>query len=307
MISSFSLEAILNARRDQVISPIHKSKLKYFAVLENSFLVLPDGKTIIGVEYGDKFNNSLVMEDITDSKDSFLRFGNHRKSIYAVLFVKETNSLFSGDENGDLFEYKLDKNRNVSLVKHYGNIGIGTINSGVYLGSVLILGGNKSLIRVLDMGKKVLVGKPFKTAVEFNHSLRLCKTEDSRVLFITSGILYNYTNFTGDIFDASELFSYYSVDTEVLDLESSDEETETISNEPKKELNLDNFESSHVTTCLMNQFFKYLEELLYNFYHLITKQYPKKVEETHQSEEKLIMKVQDICSEFQINEFTRSI
>jgi hypothetical protein len=104
----FKLKNILEAEGQSKVLFSEKSKLEYYVAYEHGFQVMPDEKTIIGVEYHEGCNK-LVMEDVTDSEIEPCKFGKNSKCVYTILPNRNFTSIFVGDGNKKLMRYDLDR------------------------------------------------------------------------------------------------------------------------------------------------------------------------------------------------------
>ena len=111
---------MVNAANQSIIKILHETKNKFVALYENSFLVLPDGKTVVGSD-GLNYKN-LIVEDITLRNPK--KIGTQVDKILSVNFDSLTQSLLVGDFEGHVKQYK-KKDESFTMVKNYGNIGIG--------------------------------------------------------------------------------------------------------------------------------------------------------------------------------------
>ena len=162
--------------------------------------MMPDGKTIVG-SYA-KNSKELIAEDIVTNKVTHI--GTLTDYIRTVLYDPETYSLFAGDFNGHLHQYKHQKtgdSGSFTLVKDYGNIGLGQLQSSELVGDVAIFGGNDYCLGVVDVKKKELVEGTFETAFEYIESLQACKVSMTRTLLSVGGSFPSYSELRSDIFE----------------------------------------------------------------------------------------------------------
>jgi predicted transcriptional regulator len=206
------LKAVLEAGNGNQVKCKDKSKGEFYVYLENHFLILPDQKTVIGV---DKDRISMIMEDITNSESGYspVRFGKHEDTIYTLIFVEELSMLLVGDNAGKLTQYHYDSGNNSwSVVKEYGDLGIGQVISGIRIGHLVIFGGYESYsLRVVDSMKMEIQGDPFKTAIEVIYSISLGKVSESQVILYLSGWGGKYSETASDVLDITELMKEYKV------------------------------------------------------------------------------------------------
>ena len=115
------MSRVIDTASGQVVKVQTESRQKFDATFENNFLVLPDGKTVIGPDAQNE--DKLVMEDITTKEVS--EIGKHGKFIYTVLYHEESRSLLVGDHTGHVVQYqKKEDSNSFTKVKDYGDVGI---------------------------------------------------------------------------------------------------------------------------------------------------------------------------------------
>jgi hypothetical protein len=245
-------------------------------------VILPDEKTIIGVIYKGN-HNVMGSEDITNLSAVFT-FGSGGNYIRTILPSKDFKSIFVGDDGGNLRQYDLKKSLNKwTHVKNHGNIGINNIYSSTCFGNLAIFGGGNSHVRVLDMEKKQMFVKPFKTAITYLDSLQMCQVSDSKVLLTVVGSSLNYSNSESDVFDITKLLAFHNVKyvSETEKHKESDDDSEIEENEivPKDSIN-DDFNN-----------FKHILELVFEKVHKLVW---KMVNEKFQKLEEKILKSREI-------------
>jgi hypothetical protein len=193
------------------INHIHQSQKKYWVQFENNFLLLPDGKTIIGSEGGNRKN--LICEDITKNDSSaYSLIATHGGDIDSVFYNAVSKSLFVGDCDNAVIEYE-EKGNKLSWreTKNYGNLGIGDFECIEQIGDILIFGGYDTYsIRAIDIINKVLLPGSLKTAYKYVYSLQKCELPDNKVYLSICGSSPNYSEQQTDIYDATDLAKAYS-------------------------------------------------------------------------------------------------
>ena len=177
----------------------HESKQKFSAGFENNFLVLPDGKTIVGRDASDL--KRLMIEDIQTNQISSIEM--HGGSIHTLLYNKKTRSLLVGDYTGHVIQYQKSKETNTfTKVKDYGDLGIGYVQSSCLFGNLGIFGGyDKSLIAVIHIPEQKLVERKIITAFKNVDSLQVCEISESKVLLSVGGRDPFYSDKNTDVFE----------------------------------------------------------------------------------------------------------
>ena len=102
----------MNAASDSSVKISYKGNNNFQAAYLNHFLVLPDAKTVVGVDGSDR--EKLVMEDISEGKSTLI--GKNSDQISSLLFHSLTQSLLVGDVDGYIKQYK-KLNGSFTLVK----------------------------------------------------------------------------------------------------------------------------------------------------------------------------------------------
>ena len=153
----------------------------FFVHYENSFVVLPDAKTIVGINKIDE--STLIMENIKTKKA--INFGIREGYLCTLLYDKVTGSLLTGDDWGIIFHYKRGGNQgNFCLVKKYENLGIKSVKSTAQMGGLAILGDfgewDSSLI-LIDIHKREVCQKKKKILYFPNFSLHVFRGQNQEM------------------------------------------------------------------------------------------------------------------------------
>jgi hypothetical protein len=250
----------MDASLGATINHVHRSQKNFYVYFENNFLVLPDGKTIIGSEGGNRTN--LICEDITKNDSSaYSLISTHGGTIESVFYNAVSKSLFVGDDDDVVIEYE-EKENNLSWrgTKNYGNLGIGDIECIEQIGDILIFGGRNSYsIRAIDTVKKVLLPGTLKTAIYYVYSLQKCELPDNKVYLSICGISPNYSEQQTDIYDATDLAKAFSFEFSLKNtLSTSSDETSIPINSLDKEGSC-GCDSKKVINTLITKLEHYLE------------------------------------------------
>lgn len=218
----FCLEALMEAENGDMIYAEHQSRLHYYSYCERSYWVLSDERTIIGVEKGNG-EKVFVMEDLTNKDPYYKPFKMefHNNDIDCILVNEKAKTILVGDRLGRLNQYSFDINKNIiEIQREYGLLDIGYIYSGVFIGKLAILGGNKTYsLRVVDTQKRMVFGSPLETAMFGLQSLQLCQVSDKKVYLAVCGVNPDYAT-SSDIFDVTELLKYHKVQIKKIEMAS---------------------------------------------------------------------------------------
>jgi hypothetical protein len=239
------------------VTHVHESQKLYYVGCGNQFLVFPDGKTIIGVEDQDSYK--LFMEDITrNDNTAYRQIAEHENTIFTVLYNPVSKTLIGGDKDGRVVQYEEGANKETwTMVKDYGDLGIGWIISMDQIGDILIFGGYESYsIKALDIGNKKLLPGTLKTATRNVFCLRFCELPEKKVFLSVCGEYPNYSNEKTDIYDATELarrfnFDFQGMVGDTLNTPLLREDTFTKSFLEQTESETEN-ETLNVTSCGCN-------------------------------------------------------
>lgn len=192
------MAAIIEAASESTVSFLHQSKQKFYVYLESNFLVMPDGKTIVGRDASNP--KKLFLEDITTN--AVRQIGTLTSFICTILYDPKSQSLFAGDGNGHLNQYqKTGDAYSFFVVKYYGDIGLGELRSSALVGDVAIFGGSDSCLAAVNIPKKELLSGQFKTAFRHIYSLQACEISRSSTLLSVGGEHPSYSNSATDIFE----------------------------------------------------------------------------------------------------------
>ena len=195
----FDLKSIHIAKNLQKIVAIKKSKQTYFAEYENSFQVLSDHESIIGIGFD---RQSLIIEKL-GSQASQETIYKHKETICCI--TQNQGSLLVGSSASSIFQYKFSKSQKKWIPKEsYKDPELGEIRSMAQLGNLAVVGGNKQKLRLIDLKKRNFLGKSLKCAIKYISSLQICRLSASSVVLTSSGTSPNYENGRTDVFDLSE-------------------------------------------------------------------------------------------------------
>lgn len=145
------------------------------------------------------------MDNITKQSPATV-VAEHERDISMIQTDREFVSLFVGDLSRKVVQYALSRGYSMlRVVKDYGKLGIGWIISSCQSGQFVVVGGNKSLVRVIDIREKKLKEGSLETAIRYIYSLKLCKLSETRLLLSVTGSSPNYSGFKSDLYNASGL------------------------------------------------------------------------------------------------------
>lgn len=182
----------------------------FYTKNENNFLVLPDGKTIIGVKQLSK--NSLLTEDIITNK--FTTFGKHDGAISTLLYDKVTDALFAGDIKGHIVQYKRGGSKqSFTLVKQYGNLGNGLIYLSAQVGRLAFFVGWKYFLFAIDIHEQ----ESFETkiAIPFGRTcfLQVCHGLNRKVYLCFGGIFPEFGPNMSNLVDVTQIYKIQTKET----------------------------------------------------------------------------------------------
>ena len=205
------------------IEPINISLNEFGVFDQNNFVVLDDAKHVIGIDASDAGN--LIIENVKNSKAkkfTVTKFdNNHIKNLY---YHEDTNSLYCGDFNGQLYKYKVNfKSKTCEKYNYYGDLGIGWIISSHRFLQFVFFGGSEKKIKVLDLSTDQLLPGNLDTSIEYIYSLKVCVKSLKEIYLAVSGAGFDYSDDKTDLFEVSSLlpndtvnlrkfFSSYSID-----------------------------------------------------------------------------------------------
>ena len=190
------------------INPINTSSSKIGVEYENNFIVLDDGKHVIGVDASDA--NILILENVeTGSSVKFCGIESSDYCITSLMYHEETGSLYSWDNRGYLRKYKIDTiSKTFEMVKDYEKLNIDWIRSSHRFLDFVFFGGRNSKIRVLDLSTGELLSGCLETSIKCIYSLQVCVKSRDEIYLAVSGALADYSNDKTDLFEISGLLLY---------------------------------------------------------------------------------------------------
>ena len=202
VVRSYRLSSIIANRPGETIKPQYQSEQNFHAKIKSSLIVLPDGKTIVGVD--PKTEKKIILEDITTNKHT--SFGNHTGIIRCLLYDQTTQTLFAGDFKGRVMQYeKSTEDESFVLVEDYGDVGVDAVWSSAQVGEFAIFGGYNGKIMAIDIKNRRRVERSIKTAIGFVTSLEVCKMKNLKMFLSVSGRDPDYSEDKSDFFDLTGL------------------------------------------------------------------------------------------------------
>ena len=193
----------MKSKLDEQVKSVHQTKNQFFALYENSFVILPDGKTIVGVHK--KTQNTVIMEDITTNKVTTV--GKHENTIYTLLYDKLTGTLFAGDYNGCIVQYRRGNSKNhFSLLKDFGDSGIKAVYSSAQVGRFAFFGGRNHWIVAIDIYERRLCKSKIRSPFYSTFSLQVCHGLNDKVYLSVGGCLRNDHLNRSDFLDVSMVY-----------------------------------------------------------------------------------------------------
>lgn len=184
---------------------------------ENHFVVLPDGKTLCGVDASDP--RTLVSEELYNNCP--FRFGRHGNWVQTLLFCSGSQTLLAGDMNGHVVQYKRSP-RFYTILRDFGDIYIGNVHSSCLVGGLAVFGGTRYSLAVIDTSAQFVYEGIIRSPFEHTSSLRECAFSDSCTLLCLSGWNPEYTSGASDCLDVTRVYNYHGKQTRVKSLERSE-------------------------------------------------------------------------------------
>jgi hypothetical protein len=192
-----------------------QSETNFYVDYENNFIILADGKSVVGVEYGGSYNK-LVMENLENLGDSLekpVKFGNGSSYVNLLVVSPDFSSIFVGDNSGKLLQYDFcPSSKSWEFSFNFGDIGIKSLYTCSRYKNLMVFGGYSSNIRVLDTQRKEMFLGPFKTVLSNVLSLRIFKDDKSNILLTVVGNCVNYSSPETDVFKINQLLDFHRIE-----------------------------------------------------------------------------------------------
>ena len=190
----------------QKVKPLYQTKNRFYAFYEKHFLVLHDGRTIVGVDGNNQ--NTIIMEDITTNKA--VSFGKHKGTIETLLYDQVTQSLFAGDRSGHVKQYKRGSSSThaFSLVKDYGDVGIYSVYSSAQVGRFALFGGCNCTLVAIDIQERRLFKNITRSLFLSTFSLRVCHGQENKVYLSLGGDDPCYYSTVSDFLDVTKMYNH---------------------------------------------------------------------------------------------------
>ena len=214
------------------VEPIKSSSSQFAVEYDNQFVVMDDAKHVIGVDGSNGIK--IILENVENVKaDKFCGSESSYNYISTMVYDKDTGSLYTGDVNGHLKKYKIDKvSKSFQRVKKYGDIGIGVITSSHRFLQFVFFGGSKFRIKVLDLQTSELLPGWLQTSIDLINSLQVCVKRPKEIYLAVSGSFPDYSKNNTDLFDVTGLFPKNSAILRKYFSKNSSNHEDTILPEP---------------------------------------------------------------------------
>ena len=203
------MKSIVKSKSNDQISPFYQTENKFNVKNDKNFLVLPGGKTIVGVNPKslDTLNtlNALIVEDITTGKVA--SFGKHRGDINTLLYDEGTGSLFAGNSRGGIVQYKRSSSHsNFSLLKDYGDVGTRGVYSFAQVGRFAVFGCCKYSLVAIDILERRLCITKITSPFDNTFTLQVCQGLSNKVYLSIGGFFPKYSSRVSDLLDVTRVY-----------------------------------------------------------------------------------------------------
>lgn len=198
-----------------MVMPAHKSKHRYVVGYNNNFAILPDGKTVVGVNSADL--RYLQAENITSEQPNCKAFNTKHLRITTVLFNRQQKVLLAGDIKGHIIAFKKPskklawKKQKLNFgpasqrLVHFTRLDSAEILDYDQIGSLCVLAG-KSLVLIDMAANKVFRKRGRDLAIGDIKSVQICRRGDKLVLAVC-GSSPDYSEGRSNFFDISRIVS----------------------------------------------------------------------------------------------------
>ena len=189
-VRSYNLKSIITNLHEESIKSKYQTEQNFLSFYKNNIIVLPDKKTIVGVD--PKTKKKLILEDITVNKHT--SFGNHTGTISNLLYDQTTQTLFAGDSKGHVIQYeKSPEDESFVLAKDYGDVGVGLVLSSALVGEFALFTGSRGIVMAIDIKNRRRVERSKNTAFGYIMSLDVCRMPNLYMLLSVSGRKTDYS------------------------------------------------------------------------------------------------------------------
>ena len=203
---------MLNATHLSEVEPDHVSKTSFIWKDLNSFQIMDDGKTLVGIRLKWAQNSSyIVVEDITTKKKGYflIRISQIEEFITNILIDENNSCLFFGTQKGKLFQYCINFEGTLGrILKDHGDLGLGKITASYSLGDVAVFGGDRGMIGFIDVRTRNHLGNKMHMAPQKIKSIQLCWVQSTKfepkALLTVCGKLYSQKP---DVLDVTHFIS----------------------------------------------------------------------------------------------------
>ncbi|MEL6804176.1 MAG: hypothetical protein AAFO91_10380 [Bacteroidota bacterium] len=196
------MASVIETAAGKTVNYRFQSGKTYYLCRESSFLVLPDGKTLVAPLYNTQTSlyKTLYAEDITTR--NACQIGTHSGSIRTILYDQASKTLFAGNNSGHIVQYqKSEDSTSFSQLKSYGNVGLICLSSSTLVKNLAIFGGSNKSIIAIDIDSKEVVPGSVTTPFTNIYTLTPCEVSGSRTLLSVGGDSANYSDTCTDIFE----------------------------------------------------------------------------------------------------------
>ena len=195
----------MNHNNETAVRPKEISFSEFGVEYENQFILLDDAEHVIGIDPNN--GKKLIFKNVENGSTVKFEDSNSSENLITTLvYDKNTGTLYCGDDNGQLLQYKVDiATKTCKIVNNNGKLKIGLVTSSHRFLDFVFFGGIEGKIKVLDLSTGKLLEGLLKTSVKVIRSLQVCVKSHTEIFLAVSGRSSNYSDDKTDLFDVSGL------------------------------------------------------------------------------------------------------
>ena len=153
-----------------------------------------------------KYN--LILEKIENNEN--YTFGERDKLIRTLQYHLRTKTLLVGGEDCKVLQYKINGNTNkFETLRDFEDLGISSIEISVQVGDLVVFGGSKGQIRIINIHSQHVLKDSFETALKRVDSLKVCRGLNSKTFLVVGGDQKDDSKDFSDYLDLSLLVNNY--------------------------------------------------------------------------------------------------
>jgi hypothetical protein len=206
----FEIHSLLEAEPGASLESIHQSQTAFCVTNIKSFQIMPDGKSVMGVEdTQEELPGTIAIENLSDNTKPVSKFKTGKKIIFSIIPNEFFTSVIVGDSDHQCEQYDFDASSGKwESVKDYGYMNINFTSNSASFKNLVIFALNGREITIINTKAKQKHFNYYKIDLESILSMQLCRVSETKTLLSMVG-LKNSKDQSFGLIDFTEVLQCY--------------------------------------------------------------------------------------------------